>query len=168
MAGFSRPIPAEIHVLKGTRSQVGEDYHKKDRSEKNGEIPKVTPKLPAAPRHLSPIARAEWKRLGRELLEVGLVSEVDRSAFAVYCQEYARWVEVEQKIAERGYDGIISFGLRGEQLTALVKLSNQCIKNMTVMMREFGLTPSARMTVRIAPKHGSSKDKTGPSRFFAD
>ena len=47
-----------------------------------------------------PTAKAEWKRLARYLHDLGIISELDRSALAAYCQAYGRWVEAERKLKE--------------------------------------------------------------------
>lgn len=55
---------------------------------------------PSCPAHLSPTAKAEWKRLAGALHQVGLLTSADRAALAAYCQAYGRWVEAEKKPAE--------------------------------------------------------------------
>ena len=56
--------------------------------------------VPTCPAHLSPIAKAEWKRLVRQLQAVGLLTALDRAVLAGYCQAYGRWVEAERKLKE--------------------------------------------------------------------
>ena len=58
------------------------------------------PVRPTCPAHLSAPAKAEWKRLAGSLHEIGLLTQVDRSVLAAYCQAYGRWVEAERKLAE--------------------------------------------------------------------
>ena len=48
-------------------------------------------KLPRRPEWLEEDAKKEWKRLGKVLAEMGMLTEIDRAAFAGYCQAYARW-----------------------------------------------------------------------------
>ena len=65
-----------------------------------GSEPKPLATQPSCPAHLSPTAKAEWKRLAQTLNRVGLLTQADRAALAAYCQAYGRWVEAERKLAE--------------------------------------------------------------------
>jgi P27 family predicted phage terminase small subunit len=42
--------------------------------------------------------RKEWKRITPELERYGLISKLDRSALALYCQAWARWVWAERQL----------------------------------------------------------------------
>jgi P27 family predicted phage terminase small subunit len=52
--------------------------------------------IPGCPKHLLPEARKEWRRIGPELQKLGLITKIDRTALALYCQEYAWWVWHDQ------------------------------------------------------------------------
>ena len=65
-----------------------------------GNEPQPPRSQPTCPAHLSPTAKAEWKRLAQSLNKIGLLTQVDRAALAAYCQSYGRWVEAERKLAE--------------------------------------------------------------------
>ncbi len=47
--------------------------------------------MPDCPKWMLPDAKEEWVRLSEKLNQMGVLTEVDRSAFAAYCQSYARW-----------------------------------------------------------------------------
>ena len=66
----------------------------------NGREPRPPASQPTCPAHLSPTAKAEWKRLAGMLNQVGMLTQADRAALAAYCQAYGRWVEAERKLAE--------------------------------------------------------------------
>ena len=66
----------------------------------NGNEPKPPGSLPDCPPHLSAVAREEWNRIAASLNRIGLLTQVDRTTMAGYCQCYGRWVEAEQKLAE--------------------------------------------------------------------
>ena len=55
--------------------------------------------IPTCPA-LNPSAKAEWKRLARQMHVLGIITDLDRSALAAYCQAYGRWVEAERKLKE--------------------------------------------------------------------
>ena len=56
--------------------------------------------LPDPPDHLSEYGKAEWNRLGPQLLRLGLMSALDNSAFALFCQYWGRHVWAEKEIAQ--------------------------------------------------------------------
>ncbi len=47
-------------------------------------------------------AKKEWTRMGKKLLNLGVLSEIDTAAFACYCQTFARWKEAEEFISQHG------------------------------------------------------------------
>lgn len=54
--------------------------------------------MPTCPDWLMPEAKKEWRRLAELMNQMGVLTEVDVAAFAVYCQSYARWKEVQEHI----------------------------------------------------------------------
>jgi P27 family predicted phage terminase small subunit len=126
-----------VHLLNGNPS-------KKTASELRGELkPDVV--LPEPPPHLSELAKEEWGRLGGEMIRLGLISNLDRAAFAVYCQAYARWVRAEEKLKELGDDSLVETSPNGyKQMSVQLQISNRAVDQMHKFMCEFGMTPSAR------------------------
>src|SRR3990167_7992754 len=64
--------------------------------------PKPPLAIPRPPSHLDKAAKAEWRRIGRKLLEQGIVTELDGSALGVYCVAYSRWKDAEEHLAQYG------------------------------------------------------------------
>lgn len=87
-----KPLPANVLALRG-----GSAYLQKRESE--GAI-KPEIEIPGCPKHLLPEARKEWKRIGHELQLLGLVSRIDRTALALYAQEYA-WLVWHEMALQR-------------------------------------------------------------------
>ena len=54
------------------------------------------------PSWLEPEAKKEWKRLAPSLEAMGVLTQVDLTAFAGYCQAYARWREAEEFLSQHG------------------------------------------------------------------
>ena len=81
-----RPMPTKLKLLAGNPGKRRLDEHE----------PEPASRLPEPPDHLSDEAKREWSRVGELLLDLGLVSELDRAALALYCQARARWVEAEE------------------------------------------------------------------------
>lgn len=141
-----KPLPANVHMLRGNPSKL-------PLSQLMDEVrPPV--EIPTCPRHLLPAARREWARISKELRMLGLVSQIDRAALAVYCQAYARWAQAEAKIAEmngadeKGEAGLIGYTPSGyQQMSVWLQISNRAVEQMHKALCEFGMTPSARSRV---------------------
>jgi P27 family predicted phage terminase small subunit len=83
-----KPMSARAHVMRGNAS-------KKPLAELDDEI-QLLVETPDCPRHLWPEAKREWKRIGAELEDAGLIAKVDRAELALYCQAWARMVWHEE------------------------------------------------------------------------
>lgn len=104
--------------------------------------------MPDCPKWLLPDAQEEWKRLCEKLNQMGVLTEVDRSAFAAYCQSFARWKEAQEHIDSEGSNFETEKGY--QQQTLWVGIANTNQKLMLQAASEFGLTPSARSRTMAA------------------
>lgn len=111
--------------------------------------------MPTCPKHLTGEARREWRRMGRELLALGVLTSVDRAALAAYCQAWGRWVEAELKVAELG---AITKTENGNLVqNPYLSVANRAMEQMTRLAGEFGMTPSSRGRVQTqAPRNEPS------------
>ncbi len=133
MAGRS-PKPTSLKVLGGNPGK-----RSLNRAEPK---PKTSAKAPKSPAFLSENAKKEWKRVAPVLHEMGLLTEVDVAALAVYCQAYARWMEAEKTLAEEGTTFTTEKGYVGAH--PAISIAKQCWATIKQFAAEFGLTPSAR------------------------
>lgn len=131
--------------------------------------------IPSAPKHLSVEARKEWKRITPELLELGLITGLDRAALALYCQSVGRLSELET-----AFNGIVNrhmaggTGKDGEVLSAMeyadavyaashtvtpsgyaqqsviVQLIKSHREQVNRYLMHFGLSPAARGRVQAS------------------
>jgi len=83
-----KPLPKNVLALRGNTAYL------QNRDSGGAIEPEID--IPGCPRHLMPEARKEWKRVAVQLEVLGLVSHIDRTALALYCQEYAWWVWHEE------------------------------------------------------------------------
>ena len=114
----------------------------------NKDEPKPKQQAPKCPSWLLPDAKAEWKRLSKELEALGLLTEVDMAAFAGYCQAYARWKEAEEFISKHG--SILKTSTGYIQQIPQVSIAQQNLKQMRNFCSELGLSPSARSRLSIS------------------
>jgi P27 family predicted phage terminase small subunit len=107
---------------------------------------------PIPPSHLSEEAEIEWERVSRELAAAGLLSLVDRSALAAYCQAYGRWVQAEaalQKMKNEA-NGLVVKTKSGNIIqNPLVGVANKAMADVVRYAAEFGMTPSARSRIEV-------------------
>jgi P27 family predicted phage terminase small subunit len=114
--------------------------------------------LPPMPQHLSPEARKEWHRVTPLLLELNLLTKIDRSAIERYCRVYGRWQQAERALhAEqqllRSQEKDVTDAFVRITPTGFVRESplSRMVVNLArqVEMAEqcFGMNPSARARV---------------------
>ena len=111
--------------------------------------------LPRCPAHLDAVARREWRRLASVLHSLGVLTVVDRTALAVYCQCYSRWVEAEEKLAATPM--LLKTPSGYVQQSPWLSVANKQIELMGRYMGELGLTPVAR--ARLEVDQGTSADQ---------
>lgn len=87
-----KPKPTAIKVLEGNPGK----------RPVNSAEPKPISKAPKCPIWLEAEAKKEWRRVAKQLEQLGVLTEVDMAAFAGYCQAYARWKEAEEFISKHG------------------------------------------------------------------
>lgn len=122
--------------------------------------------IPSAPKHLGIEARKEWKRITPELLELGLITGLDRAALALYCQAVGRLSELEtafngmvdryvedEKLsyADAVYKASYSVTPSGyAQQSVIVQLLGKHREQVNRYLMHFGLSPAARGRVQAS------------------
>ena len=134
MAG-RKPKPTAVKKLEGNPGK--RKLNKKEPVPAKG--------IPDCPDWLLPEAKQEWNRLAALMEQMGVLTEVDRAAFAAYCQSYARWKEAQEHIDRDGSTFETDKGY--QQQTPWVGIANTQQKLMLQAAAEFGLTPSARSRI---------------------
>jgi len=105
------------------------------------------------PGHLSPAARAEFKRACKILVERGTATEGDFATLAVYAEVYARWVSAKKQL---GNDFLVLMTIKDtngvpkqvERPSPLLKVVETCEARLLTLAKSLGLTPDARDRVR--------------------
>ena len=129
-------IPKRLHELKGRPGK---------RPLKDEPEPDVM--IPDPPEHLGKIALAEWRYIAPQLFKLGLISALDRTALAAYCQCYERWALAEAHIQLHGMTTTTKNGI--EYQSPYVGIANTALLLMHKYLTEFGMTPAARS--RVSP-----------------
>ena len=133
------PKPTAIKRIAGT--------YRPDRSAANEPQPEIPERTPSVPSHLSEAARAEWYRVAKELHGLGLLTRIDVTALAAYCETFATWVEALDKCREMG---LIVKSPNGFPIqNPYLSVASQAEKRMRQWLGEFGMTPSSRSRVSV-------------------
>jgi P27 family predicted phage terminase small subunit len=140
------------HQLAGTQSRItapGESH--------------VAGALPKPPRYLSKDAKKKFRALTRQLAERRAVTAGDGHLIGIFCTQEERWLQALEKIRDEGavrtYTRTGSDGLPVdvEKENLHIKLAQNCERQMVVILKQLGLTPKDRESVRptapVRPKN---------------
>lgn len=141
-----KPKPTAMKVLEGNPGK----------RPLNENEPKPEKKAPKCPAWLEPEAKKEWKRMTKTLEAIGVLTQVDATAFAGYCQAYARWKEAEEFLSKHGT--IFKTPSGYIQQVPQVSIAQTYLKIMKDFCSEFGLTPAARSRISVSTTEGSTDD----------
>lgn len=146
-----KPLPSNVRAFTGSAHRPLRAADLAD-----GVHPEVG--LPAAPKHLAPEARKEWRRITPELLALGLLTKIDGAALELYCRAYGRLQQVERAItarqsalASKGLDvtealwGLTPTGFARENI--LSRMAAGLSQQVDRYLASFGMSPSARSRV---------------------
>lgn len=138
--------PTALRLVHGTR-----DKHK------NKNEPKPTGKG-KCPAWLDPKAKTVWKNLCKQLEAIGLLTEVDTHAFAVYCQSYIELVDAEKELAKNGRTQTTKDGF--VRKSPWLSVRDEAHKRMMQIGAQFGFTPASRTRIDVqAPDKDDDKSQ---------
>lgn len=120
--------------------------------------PKPEQKAPPCPKWLEPEAKKEWRRLCKVMEQIGILTKMDMTAFAGYCQAYARWKEAEEFLTKHG--NLVKTPNGYWQQVPQVSIAQSNLKIMMNIAAQFGLTPSARSRIiACSENHTDTQDE---------
>lgn len=111
--------------------------------------PKPKSRLPSCPRYLSKEARKEWRRMAKEMSNLGILTNIDHAIFEAYCVAYSEWVENTLKAQEHP---VFKTTTGYMQITPFVTLAEKAFKKWTKAAAELGMTPSSRTRIAVEKK----------------
>jgi P27 family predicted phage terminase small subunit len=137
--------PTRLKTLKGST-----DVSRQPKNE-----PKPPLKIPKPPAHLNEIALEEYAAKSKQLFNCGLLTEVDGTALAAYCEAYSMWVEacmVRNELAEKWMTETTTNG--NDIQRPIVGIINQSRMAMLKFLSEFGMMPASRSRVSVSKRDG--------------
>jgi P27 family predicted phage terminase small subunit len=97
----------------------------------------------------------------------GILTTLDGTALAAYCQAFSRWVDAEAKARKLG--PIIKSPSGYPMLNPYVTLAKTAFDQMTKYLIEFGMTPAARSRVASGlGQNNAEKRVDSTDEFFSD
>ena len=105
---------------------------------------------PTCPRYLGKTAKREWRRIAGELYEMGILTKIDQTMLAAYCQAFGRWVDAAEQLETTGGEILVSSNGNLYQNPWLA-IVNRSMEQMAKLAAEFGLSPSARSRLNVKP-----------------
>ena len=134
-----KPVPREIKALRGTL-----------REKKSTPVGEALERLPRAPRRLGKAARRYWQQLGRQLVRLQILRDVDLPAFELLCDWLGRVEEIRAELDRLPPSERYMMHNRGGRVHPLMKVLQQAQAEAMKLAVEFGLTPSSRERARPA------------------
>jgi P27 family predicted phage terminase small subunit len=104
---------------------------------------------PACPSWLDAEAQAEWADTAPKLERLGLLTEVDGPAFAIYCASFAAWKKAERVVAEEGATFTTEKGYVCVHPQVAIARSQK--EAALKALAHFGMTPSSRAGLKVQP-----------------
>lgn len=152
-----KPTPSALKVQRGT--------FRADRAPAHEAQPLGKPTCPA---WLNPDAKKEFRRLTRLLGAMGLLGAVDANALTRYCSTWVRWRQSVQLLEKSGEVTVYkdeNGKAKSVQPSAFASIVRGLSEELSRMEAAFGMTPSARSRIEVAPPARAAETK---SRFFDD
>ena len=126
---------------------------------------------PKCPRHLSPEAKAEWRRCVKLLEARKTITPGDYTLLTLYAETFARWIAAK---AQLGNELLIdepvgdSHGkiIIKKKINPLVPIVQNDTRALHSLARELGLTPATRQKVAPTKKQENEPPKEGSALWI--
>lgn len=115
--------------------------------------------MPLCPQWLDKVAKREWRRVAKELYDMGLLTKVDRAALAGYCEAHSRYLQAIKVLQEKGQ----TYSFTNAQLQEKFEkrpeeqIARDALNQIRQFCAEFGMTPSSRARM-VIPKTNEPED----------
>lgn len=135
--------PTNLKILQGTfRPSLAQPHE-----------PKPEADIPPVPAQLGDEAKLEWDRISVELMQLGLLTRIDQSALAAYCEFRADFLHATTMCAmKEGQDRKVIKTAKGNFIeNPYYTIKKRSAEMMHKFLTEFGLTPASRTRISAEP-----------------
>lgn len=151
------PHPLGIRLLRGNpgKRPIRED------------LPRPRAQAPRRPAHLTGYARRWWEQTVPALVQLGIVSAIDRTALELAASTYQEWRELTDAIADAGGPVYSSRTLAGEVVYRSrpeVVMRARAGRELVALLQDFGCTPAGRMKIGSRPQGDDEGGDWQPGR----
>lgn len=140
--------------------------------------PHPDPGIPKCPCHLDAEAKREWKRMARELSDLGMLTTIDKAIFTIYCESWSLSKQIEKKLQQEGMiirasvqetihpDGTVVKRGGTPIINPRYKLKMAAVEKMIKALVEMGMSPSSRGRVSVSKNKPENQKQMQLERFF--
>ena len=137
-----RPTPSAVQKRRGTY-----------RPERRRGEPTPEVGVPDAPDWLGPEASEHWSEIAELLDAMGVLALVDQIALGLLCDSLAEYVQAKDIVEQAARAGEVKFLSTTDKGNVIqhpaVGVKNKAWERTLKMLREFGMTPSARAALKV-------------------
>lgn len=130
-----RPVPTRLKIIKGTDQPC--------RIKKNE--PKPAADKIEMPEGLSEDGQRHWNIVCKQLQEAKIITNIDVTALAMYCEAYSVWFNANKMIQKHG--PVVKDKNGFPVQSPYLMVANKAFDQMRHMLVEFGMSPSSRTRV---------------------
>ena len=106
--------------------------------------------LPTCPDYLSDKAKAHWPELVKDLGNHGIINELDKDMLGIYCNMFARFIELDEKLNDPEGPGMTQLTKNKYEVeTATFTAWKSMLKPIMSYAKQLGLTPPARIAMKV-------------------
>ena len=146
------PLPSKTKALRGTTRKCRETKSDIISVELVGPV--------SCPPHLKGEAKKIYEQKVQQCFAMGILSEIDADALAVYAWEYAELIRLAKELKDEGYTYEVT-NKNGETETKLnpkEKVVRNKIAVVNTIGSQFGWSPVSRMRLQTIAKEEEKKD----------
>jgi P27 family predicted phage terminase small subunit len=146
MSGGANRKPTVMKKLEGT--------YRRDQASPSEPMPDVLLIPPPMPEGLNKYGQAEWEKMTLELTKLGMLTTMDSSQLAAYCNEMGNYWECEdmrrgvivREETEEGREAAVMF------YKNYFDMAQKHLNHARAMAVQFGFTPAARSRINVPKK----------------
>ena len=145
-----KPTPTPIQRLRGN-----------PRKQKKTNAPEYETAIPEPPKHLDPVAVAEWYRVAEIMAGMQTITNLDRSILMVYCQTHSdlEHLTTQAKSENQFLETPNGYVYENPKHVRIVKLR----KELQTYAAELGFSPTSRNKVQMVA--GKTEEKTAEAKL---
>jgi P27 family predicted phage terminase small subunit len=108
-------------------------------------------RLPTVPKFLSKEGKKNWKKFGKKLEKLGLITELDEGVFGNWCEVYAELAEATKQLQTEAFT-VLGATRDQNKINPLFNVVSKLREQLDRYGSRFGMSPSARAGLEVLPR----------------